>query len=198
MAPHSSQLCSGSCPDHPLLTTSFLRAERLYTQWGIGWGDTVYDEMVQEEKNESADAKQKRLNAAAAADLQASLGIQSFDMKNYAEEVAITVRKGLKRHEESKKICKPCKWLYCNEAAPKALWFKGADGKLCAPKVSYVTGAQCWAHEYVDPKTQVKKAPHKCPYLHPGEEGWCSEWQKNSLFSPMKSAVQNRFVALKC
>ena len=188
MAPKSSQ---------PLQDAVLFEWADRYNQWGIGWGDIIYDEMVEEEKNESAEAKQKRLNAAAAADLQASLGIQSFEMKSHAEKVAILVRKGLKKNDEIKKICKPCKWLYCNEAAPKALWYKGADGKLCAPKVSYVTGAACWAHEYVDPKTKVKKAPHKCPYLHPGEEGWCDEWLKNSLFSPMASAVQNRFISLK-
>jgi hypothetical protein len=57
--------------------------------------------------------------------------------------------------------------------------------------------SECWAYEYLDPKTKTKKKPHTCPYLHPNEEGWCNEWLKNKLFDPSATSVQNRFAALK-
>ena len=105
-------------------------------------------------------------------------------------------RVGVKRGEASRKIERPCKWLYCNESAPKHQWRKNSDGKLCAPMTDTIKSA-CWAYEYVDPKTKVLKKPHTCPFLHPGEAGWCAQWATNKHFDAQASAVANRFSVLK-
>jgi hypothetical protein len=38
---------------------------------------------------------------------------------------------------------------------------------------------ECWFWEYVDPKTRVKKCPHDCNCIHPGQSGWEDEWLWN-------------------
>ena len=41
------------------------------------------------------------------------------------------------------------------------------------------------------------EAPHKCPWLHPGEAGWRAEWNANRLFKPAAAAPppQHRMAA---
>jgi hypothetical protein len=83
-----------------------------------------------------------------------ALSKESVKMRTYAQTQA-SVRRG--------KVMKPCKWLYLNE-----------DGKTYS---EHLTGAQCWAWEYVDPKTGKTQCPHTCKHLHPGEFGWRDEWE---------------------
>jgi hypothetical protein len=161
------------------------------------WGDMVYAEMQQRLAAETPEQRQKRLNAEAAKALLDSMAVQSYEMQVHAERMGIIGRQGVRRGEDSRKIQRPCKWLYCDDKAPKSQWHKDKDGKLCAPRRDHMTGAECWAWEYVDPKTKQHKKPHTCPYLHPGEPGWCKEWVSNSRFDPNASATQNRFSALR-
>ena len=160
------------------------------------WADAVYDDEQKMLAAETLEQKFARLNKIAAEEAMANLSCMSFQMKTHAELMAIKARIGVKKNEASRKIQRPCKWLYCDEAAPKSQWRKNADGKLCAPATAEIK-SQCWAYEYLDPKTKQVKKPHTCPFLHPGEEGWCGQWSKNKLFDPQASAVQNRFAALK-
>lgn len=160
------------------------------------WGDEVYAEHQKQLAAETAEERQRRLNKEAAEAALGKLAIQSYEMQQHAERMAIVGRMGVKKGEASKKIQKPCKWLYCNEAAPKSQWRKNAEGKLCAPPTSHVA-SECWGWEYLDPKTKTKKKPHTCPFLHPGEEGWCSQWMTDKLYQPGATATQNRFAALK-
>ena len=69
----------------------------------------------------------------------------------------------------------PCKNLFYDE--------KQVRPGQRAPFVKYVA-SECWAHEYKDPKTGEKKAPHKCLYLHPGEVGWLPQWNRDRDFKP--------------
>ena len=160
------------------------------------WANQVYEEQLLAEQAETLDQKLARLNKAAAEEAISKLSVMSFEMQNHAEMMAIKSRIGVKRNENSRKVQKPCKWLYCDEKAPKSLWRKNKEGKLCAPSTSEVR-SECWAYEYVDPKTKQKKKPHTCPFLHPGEEGWCQEWFTNKFFDAQATAVQNRFISLK-
>jgi hypothetical protein len=73
----------------------------------------------------------------------------------------------------------PCKNLFYDE--------KQVRPGQRAPFVKYVA-SECWAHAYTDPKTGEKKAPHKCPYLHPGEVGWLKEWNRDRDFKPRPAA----------
>jgi hypothetical protein len=83
-----------------------------------------------------------------------------------------------------KKVDRPCKWLYCDERAPKSTWRKDENGKPCAPLRNALTGSQCWGHEFVNPKTGKLEKPHKCGHLHPGEAGWKAEWNSDRHFNP--------------
>jgi hypothetical protein len=160
------------------------------------WADAADVDEKAALARETSEDKRKRLEAAAAKEAMSNLSAMSYEMKTHAEIMGIKARVGVKRGAEARKIERPCKWLYCNEAAPKHLWRKNSDGKLCAPMSDNIMSA-CWAYEYVDPKTKVLKKPHTCPFLHPGEEGWCVQWATNKHFDAQASAVQNRFSVLK-
>jgi hypothetical protein len=73
----------------------------------------------------------------------------------------------------------PCKNLFYDE--------KQVRPGQRAPFVKYVA-SECWAHAYTDPKTGEKKAPHKCPYLHPGEVGWLPQWNRDRDFKARPAA----------
>jgi hypothetical protein len=56
-----------------------------------------------------------------------------------------------------------------------------------------LTGSECWAHEYHDPRTKALKTPHTCKRLHPNEDGWRDEWDTNRTFRPAVLTSANRF-----
>jgi len=60
------------------------------------------------------------------------------------------------------KIMRPCKWVYLNVE----------DNTYS----THLSGAQCWAWEYDDPRTGKRECPHTCKHLHPNEFGWRDEW----------------------
>ncbi len=77
------------------------------------------------------------------------------------------------------KVALPCKYavrIHWNE--------KGKQEKVVTYEYKHpFTGrkskhfhAECWMHEYVDPKTKKAMAPHKCNCLHPGQPGWDDKW----------------------
>jgi len=102
--------------------------------------------------------------------------------------------KGKERHID--KLDEPCRWLYCDESVPKSQWKMNAKGERCAPVVKHLTGAQCWAHEYQDPKTKVWNKPHACKRLHPNEDGWRDEWDTDRSFRPQAiTFASTRFAA---
>jgi hypothetical protein len=181
--PHSAELCPGDCPQHPLLTPYLLAF--IKAVWhGASWGGVVQAEedaalaALSAEERRAKEAQQA--NARAAAELLASLAAEASKMANYADQKGIAARC---KHAKGK-VQEPCVWLYCDEAAPKSQWYRNKKGELCAPKRNGLTGSQCWAWEYVDPKTKQHKKPHTCDHLHPGEPGWLKEWNKDRTFRP--------------
>jgi hypothetical protein len=129
-------------------------------------------------------------------------------MEAYAQlkKLTASVGKGAARH--IKKVPFPCKWLYCDDKAPRTQWRKNELGKWCAPRRNHLTGAECWAYEYTDPKrfkaekerllarnfteaaAEAKAkafahtVKHTCDHLHPGEPGWMPQWDTNARFRP--------------
>jgi hypothetical protein len=59
-----------------------------------------------------------------------------------------------------------------------------------------VTGAQCWGHEFVNPKTGQWERPHKCSHQHPGEPGWRVEWDADRTFEPVQPMQDGQTVWL--
>jgi hypothetical protein len=77
----------------------------------------------------------------------------SVKMRTYAKQQLSATKK---------KIHRPCKWLFIEK-----------DGKSYG---SHLTGEECWAWEYTDPRSGNRECPHTCHYLHPNEFGWRDEW----------------------
>ena len=160
--------------------------ERSPSPMGALWGDEYAEAELEYFRSESPQAKEARLAADAAAEVAAAAAAEAYKMANYAEIQGIKNLRptGRGRERAIGTQDKPCRWLYCNEAAPKSQWTKNAKGELCAPVMKALTGSQCWAHEYLDPKSKQLKKPHTCKMLHPGEDGWRSEWEADRCWVP--------------
>jgi hypothetical protein len=183
---HDFMACPGNCREHPAVLGSVAQT----LQWmnnGASWGDIVYYELLDAEAAMSPAEKAARAAADAAIHRQFELDAEAAAMFQYAESQKIrnTVGKGKQRHTVKHQA--PCKWLYCDEKVAKV------NGK--APIRNYLTGAQCWAYEYTDPRTGEKKKPHTCGHLHPDEPGWLEQWNKDRHYKP--GDEKDRFVALK-
>lgn len=180
---HDFLLCPGNCRQHPGVIGDVVQT----LQWmsnGASWGDIVYYESLEQEAVMTPQQKVARAVKQQEEQKARELDAQASEMFRYAEAQKLrnTVVKGKQR--TTVKHQAPCKWLYVDEAAPKH------NGK--APIRNYITGAQCWAFEYTDPRTKELKKPHTCGHLHPGEPGWMVEWEKGRQFKPA-----DRFIALK-
>jgi hypothetical protein len=81
------------------------------------------------------------------------------------------LRSGLKME---KKAC-PCARLY------SCVGDKSDGG--ARPTTKHVS-SECWSHERKCLETGALLAPHKCPWLHPGEPGWLPQWTNDRLFKP--------------
>ena len=161
------------------------------------WGDEYAEAELEYFRNESPEAKKARLAADAAAEIATAAAAEAYKMANYAEIQGIknlrSVPGGRGRDRQIGKIDSPCRWLYCDEKAPKSTWRKNAKGELCAPVLKALTGSQCWAHEYLDPKTKAMKKPHTCKHLHPGEDGWRHEWEADRCCPVGNTAAEGFF-----
>lgn len=157
------------------------------------WGDEYAEAELEMLRNETPEAKAARLAADAAADVARETAAEAYKMAIYAEIQGVKNLRGHGRDRQIGKIDSPCRWLYCDEKAPKSTWRKNAKGELCAPVLKALTGSQCWAHEYLDPKTKVMKKPHTCKHLHPGEDGWRHEWETDRCCPVGNTAAEGFF-----
>lgn len=181
---HPASFCTGeNCLQHPLISSP--AQARLFATLdsdAYPWGDWAYDGVMAELAKESDEARAERLKKEELAELENLKRAEALKQAQYAEECKFKASLGLKRGQKAAKIAQPCKCLY---------ELKGRG--YTSTKVS----SECWAFEYTDAKG-VRKAPHTCQYLHPGEDGWLSEW--SSLPCPrINFRVQsgNRFAGLR-
>ena len=162
--------------------------------YGTSWG--VINEWELERIEAARTPEQRAAHAAALAADEAAhtLDYEVGRMFSYAQTCAArnAVRVEGTRKTTIKKVDRPCKWLYCDEEAPKV---RNSRGELAAPIRRHVTGAQCWAHEFINPRTGQWERPHKCSHQHPEEPGWRSEWNTDRTFEPVKE-VQGQTVWL--
>ena len=148
------------------------------------WGNLNEADFAAMRAAETPEQRAAREAAEAKAERDRELDGEASKMSNYAQHVGIVSTRKVQGQFVQRKVQKACKWLYLNEAAPRSQWRKNEKGEWCAPMVRHLTGSQCWAWEYVHPKTKQRCAPHKCDHLHPGEPGWRAEWNRDRTFNP--------------
>ena len=148
------------------------------------WADMADAELAHRDASMTEAQKAEVLAQVAAQEAEAELAREASRMFSYAEEQKYRNTKGKGKERHIDKVDEPCKWLYCNEKAPKSLWTVNKKGERCAPLLNHLSGAECWAHEYHDPKSKKLLTPHTCKRLHPKEDGWRDEWNTNRCYKP--------------
>ena len=148
------------------------------------WGNLNEADFAAMRAAETPEQRAAREAASAKADKERELDCEASKMSNYAQHVGIVSTRKVQGQFVQRKVPKPCKWLYLNEKAPRDQWRKNEKGEWCAPMVRKLTGSQCWAWEYVHPKTKQRMTPHKCDHLHPGEAGWDHHWDTDRTYNP--------------
>jgi len=146
------------------------------------WGDLNEAAFAEAEARMTGPEKAKRLRETVALEAERGLSLEASRMFSYAESQKLLNTRGKGKERHIDKVDTPCKFLYCDENAPKSQWAKNAKGELCAPLRKGLTGSECWAHMYHHPKTKVLMKPQTCKRLHPGEAGWRTEWNLNRTF----------------
>lgn len=198
---HYGDFCPGNCSLHPLVTGVMIEVFAIMaTGSKTAWACINEMEFERQAAAETEGQRQAREAAAAALERERAAAAEGAKMFAYAEaqKHRNTVGKGKEKHVH--KTTGPCKWLYCDEKAPKSQWRKNEKGEWCAPVVKQLTGSACWAWEYTHPKTKQFMAPHSCKHLHPGEPGWLKEWNTDRTYKAPLAApagVEARWFALK-
>lgn len=178
--PHPVAFCDGNrCPYHPIMTPDLAKFYRA-SENGISWGDIVLQEEEEARARETPQQKAVREAKLRRENRERELAIEASRMQREAEMVEFRSKMGLKRGEKPRKAAIPCKKLYscCGD--------KNSGG--AKPTTMHVS-SECWAWEYTDPRDKKKKAPHTCPWIHPGEEGWHTEWETNRNWKPPTGAA---------
>jgi len=183
---HHPDECVGNCSIHPLAEVG--NEMKNSTWW---WADMVEAELAEMSRCETPDDREARRIADEQEAEARRLDLEASRMHTYAQDQKVLNMRGKGKDRHIIKLDSPCKWLFADEKAPKNKWAKNEQGKLCAPIANHLTGAECWAHSYHDPKTKELIEPHTCKYLHPGENGWHTEWAKNRCFK-LPQPVQPR------
>lgn len=161
------------------------------------WGDQNEQAFAEDEARMTEPEKAKRLRTEMAQAAERGLSLEASRMFNYAESQKLLNMRGKGKERHIGKVDEPCKFLYCDEKAPKGMWTTNAKGERCAPVLKALTGSECWAHAYHHPKTKVLMTPHTCKRLHPGEAGWRDEWNLNRTFRVEAPSVADSFFAAR-
>lgn len=157
------------------------------------WADIADEEFAAIESTITPQQRAKREQEAAELAAARALAAQANRMFCYAEDQKHLNSRGKGRDRHIDKVDSPCKFLYCDEKAPKSQWTTNAKGERCAPMRQGLTGSECWAHEYHDPRSKALLKPHSCKHLHPNEDGWRDEWDSNRSFRPAKPSAADSF-----
>jgi hypothetical protein len=166
--PHSDEICSGNCKYHPLMTCEVMvltHPEHYNTSWG--------------DFEEECDKYIKSLETTA----ETAARVVREEEERKREEVETEVRK---REAYAMKMAtigsvgqRPAAATTAILTPKKQFPCKYFIGKEREESVKKGEKPECWAWEYIDPKTKKLIIKHTCPYIHPGQAGWNDEWITN-------------------
>ncbi len=174
--PHSHLLCEGRCGN---LLHSFFILDKCEL-FGLGFGDITLH--WEEEALAKMSAAERAARAAAEEEKWAKeaalapIRMEALHIANKARSHEIAAH----CKNAKPKQMRPCKYLYSCEGDRKT---GGAR-----PTTLHIS-SECWTHSYTDPLTKKVISKHACWFLHPGEAGWCKEWEKNRNFMPSGAAA---------
>ena len=157
---HPADWCTGGCSMHPLVSSAKLALNAILKSDLYPWGNWSYDGVLAELQKESLAERSARLAKEELVEQENVKRSEAIKQAAYADQCKFKASLGLRRGQKAQKIAQPCKCLY---------ELKGR-GYTSTKVIS-----ECWGHEYTDAKG-IFKAPRTCQYLHPGEQGWLSEW----------------------
>jgi hypothetical protein len=135
------------------------------------WGDEAEAYYAEAEALMTSAEKAERLRKETAEAAERGLTLEASRMFNYAESQKLLNMRGKGRERHIGKVDEPCKFLYDCQGTP------------ARPTTARVT-TECWSHEYTHPETGKVVAKHVCDRLHPGEEGWCEQWNTDRNWKP--------------
>ena len=161
------------------------------------WGDLNEQAFAEDMARMTAPEKAMRLREEMALAAERGLTLEASRMFSYAESQKLLNMRGKGKERHIDKVDEPCKFLYCDEKAPKSMWTTNAKGERCAPLRKELTGSECWAHMYHHPKTKALMTPRTCKRLHPGEAGWREEWNLNRTFRVVPPSKADNFFAAR-
>ena len=148
------------------------------------WGDIAEKDFSEAQARMSEAQREAKAAALATEMAERAVRAEAARMFSYAEDQKLRNSHGKGKQRAIGKVNEPCRWLYCDESAPKSMWTTNAKGDSCAPVRQALTGAACWAHEYIHPESGLLLKPHSCKRLHPNEDGWLAAWATDRTFKP--------------
>ena len=182
-APLTCALYRMACPTATAeQEASFAKEVRAFAE--RSWWTLFGDEMMAAEAAEAVEYAATKAEREA----KSAVVIASFNCNVKAERTAI--RNGAARNRNGAinivKKQEPCKFLYDCQGTP-------------ARPTTMRVSTECWSHEYTHPETGKVIAKHVCDRLHPGEEGWCEQWNTDRLWKPSAAPTrtwdEGRFAA---
>lgn len=188
---HHIDNCPGNCLQHPLMNGNIARWWRASAA-AISWDDLLREEEAAADalKSEEQLAAERAARAAAAA-----TQLHKIEVGAQANHISRVQQAQAARYAARGKIAQPCKKLY-------SCCGGGKDGGVARPTTLHVS-SECWRYEYTDPETGRLTKVHTCNWLHPGEDGWQTEWNANRNFKPAQpievlgaAAAPSRFAHL--
>jgi hypothetical protein len=171
--PHSKEICTANCNHHPLMTIETIILEHS-DHYNTSWGDFLVECEDYIKSLESAAQTAARIireqELRKSDDLDSAVRLREA----YASKMATIASIGQRHVAPTSAVPNPTKNSPCK-------WLVGSQHMASIKRDEM---PQCWAWEYIDPKTKKSVIKHVCPFIHPGQPGWHHEWLSNPSFKP--------------
>ena len=141
--------------------------------------DELYGAEMQEAWDDWCAARERTAAAVAAAE---KAQMEANWKRACIEQAMVEARRNLKRGEQVQKNGRICTRCYSCVGNKHTAWEDG--GHKARPSTLHVS-SECFTHE----EFLAGKIRDDCPFLHHGDAGWHSEWDRNFLWDPMAPTV---------